>query len=309
MFAATVLAASLIGITGGATQQQQVNAAGALWRILIRVQATGDFRTADGGVASVINDDHGLGSGVMVSPDGFLLTVAHVIDPNEIARDACTLGLKKEYVNPVLKRLRVDFILSDIAGNEAVGRVTMAPYVTDANICDDPSAVSWLTDPGMPVRIEAIDALADLALMKLDIRDAQFVPVSSPVLSEHDPVYAFGWVEDDKFVKAAGTFVRWCERVTDIEDTDGTVHSDKPELLMRIMAPVKEGMSGGPILSGDALAGIATISADFDGTPGGYGIPAAYVQAWYRWVTGASPVRPATVCEQPFIPPEQPKSK
>lgn len=316
MLVPIVVLASVIGLTP-VPQKEALNAASSLWQIFFRVHVEGDFRSADGDqVASVVTDDQGFGSGVMVSPDGDLLTAQHVLDPYEIARDACVLGLQKVYTGGIIARsMRVDYRVRNIVDDIVYGRVYILPQAPSESICGDPRAIVWKNDEAFGMQVVKVDTVADLALAKLQVKDAPFVPVATPTIAEHDPLYALGWVEKDTFIRATGTFVRWCELVADIQEGDGELIKGHTELLMRFQVPVKAGMSGGPIMSGGALAGIATIHADFDttvtgpdgktttvSTPGGYGIPAAYVHAWYLWAIGKADTRPATVCENPYVP-------
>lgn len=303
-----------------ALRHGRLAAAPAVWRVDFSIRAEGTFPRVTGdevvGADTIAKMDIGFGSATAVSADGYLLTNRHVVDPGEVAEDACT-KLRETYREPVMKALRVEYLFTDLGGTPVHGRAEVRPQEADADICANTGAITWTTDDVFPMRIVKLDAVADLALVKLGVQGIPFLAFADTEAKFPDPVTSFGYNEHWKLMAAGGMFHTACEQVTvDTEKKLEDVVVKQAMNLAHVRAPMRQGMSGGPLILGERLAGINAVvqmacsecdEEDCDDTgEDGWVVPGAYARDWFLWATGKAAKPPEVCTPVPDGPPSSP---
>jgi serine protease Do len=219
----------------------------------------------------------GQGSGFVVSPDGYIVTNAHVVAPDdgELKQQLATAGLK-QFIDQDVK----DFISS--SGGQAspalVQKVTQAvttydtKYLQVARLDKSYTVQVGAALPG--VAIGAKDITADLssagqqipgkdvAVLKVERNDLPTVPLGDDSqVNTGDKVYVLGY-------PAAATFHPILSDQSQVEPTmtSGTVSAKKTMpggwSVVQIDAPITHGSSGGPVFDAEGrVIGIATFGS------------------------------------------------
>jgi len=304
-------------LAGGtmATPAQQQQAAGAVFGVFYHVKATGSFTkyVSDEIEITEAEDDNEFGQGTAfsVDPDGWLITARHVGDMQSLA------GVYCETVDEIFIRYRVDRIQMQMTLVDIVGHtwktdfiITPAPDSSD-DICHTDKPLTVQREWFWPIRVVAVDDVADLALLKLDQKDGaiSFLKWGSvQQLAALHPVYAFGFPgAQDALAMRTGLLSVPCEPefvITHVKSKYGLGIADADfPMLSRYLLPAKGGMSGGPILAGDEVVGIITHVGTVASGPDGkmmettLAVPGDYAQAWYRWTRGQTMQKPTETCE------------
>ena len=287
-----------------ATPAQHQHAAMALYEIFIAANLTGEFNGAWKDVTAVATKqkfDVALGSGVAVSSDGYVITADHVAGYTDIVRDVC-IYMAQQWQSFDIEHMELHVSLSDLAGNTWPAIWDVRPSEGEADVCDGRY--------GMQVRFGAVrfiasaEPVADVALLKIDVPDSKsitHVPFgdTSQLIPFGSSLFTFGFTEPGTHVRRDGYLVRRCETWPAHIAVSGTGEVAKERRrLMRFTAELQEGMSGGPVMHGGHLAGIAT-NRGFLGTIA-LGVPSEYIRRWYEYVIGGREGEsPQVVCELP----------
>jgi len=306
---AVLLAAAPEVTVSDALRRDRLAAAPAVWRVDFSIRAEGAFPRVVGdetvGTDTIAKSDIGFGSATAVSADGYLLTNRHVVDPGEVAEDACT-KLREEYRDPVVRALRVEYVFTDLGGTPVHGRAEVRPQEADADICANTGAVTWTTVDVFPMRIVKLDAVADLALVKLGVQGIPFLAFADTEAKFPDSVTSFGYDEHGKLLAAGGMFHTACEQVSvDTEKKREDIVVKQAMNLAHVRAPMRQGMSGGPLVLGDRIAGINAVVQMVcsecdeenceDTGEDGWVVPGAYARDWFLWATDRAG-KPPEVC-------------
>lgn len=290
-------------IAGVATPAQHQRAATALYQVLTHYDAAGRFVGVAREDATEPSTDRvtgvlTLGSAFAVSRDGWLMTARHVVDPERKLEDLC-VRLGNEWAGLVmLHRVSFTIVFEDIAGARYGTVVTIRPTAEEGNLClpgGIPSTVSY--DGTTNARIRAFDTVADLALVIIDASPVSALDLAPVRPARWADVFAIGYTDPGTRTVFSGSVARRCE-----ETDDGCIMLSDGELactmvrVMRTTAPVVEGMSGSPQISGGRVVGITTMRAN--DVPVGFAVPSPYAWRWYRHVRWpAAHPRPPTVCD------------
>ena len=288
-------------------RQAQQRAAASVWLVEKSVRLQGEFKKIDDGElvgTDTVTTVEYWGSSVAVSADGYLLTNRHVADARYLVACAC-LDKKKMYGEMHVQSARIDFAFVDFAGEAVPGRVNVVPAEGVADLCDDPMSSIWSNADDYPARIVALDELSDLALAQLGLTDIPFMEPTATRPEQGDSVAGLGYDgRNQRLVRLTGQFVSHCADAMDEPDDkdDDIVFLPQPMPMVESTVPVRKGMSGGPLVTAAmTFAGINTLSdvvcGDDEPCPTenaqSFAVPGPYAVAWFRWVTGASPDRPA----------------
>lgn len=311
---AVVLAAATQAAVPVTPQQRraQLHTVASVWKIDLSVRVQGELTCTDDkgqvNTNAVARLEFG-GSAVAVTADGQLLTNRHVVDPRYVAAVTCKILAHEGCSRVVLDSLTVDYSFFDAAREEVSFTVTVSPKARDTDLCTDPMRASWAGKAEDTSRIVAMDEGADLALVKLAVADIPFVKLDTSMPQVGSPVYAIGYGESGALRRTAGPVLAACAQIEEAEVPDDVIFLPQPHVLLRVQAPLHSGMSGGPIMVGRVLIGISVLGEGEcpESDPekcemepeSGYGIPAAYLNAWYLWATGRADTRPTVVCELP----------
>jgi hypothetical protein len=294
-------------IPGGrdALRSVRVRAANAVWLADIEVKLDGEFiREKDGERigTDVVASWGAWGSAFAVSAGGDLLTNRHVADPRYLTAVACRLKLR-EYASFAAASARVRLTFTDVAGTAISGRAVVTPS-EGPDVCVKPLEARWRMDDDAEASVIAIDDATDLALVRLEAAGIAFLRPDPNAPKRGTPVAALGYDgQTQRLVRLPGAFHERCAAVMEEEDPDDVFIFPQPEPLTVSTAPVRPGMSGGPLVTDDGYVAVSAKSdvvCDDDGAcdetnPFSHAVPGPYADAWYRWVTGASPARP-TLC-------------
>jgi S1-C subfamily serine protease len=288
-------------------RQAQQRAAASVWLVVMSVRLEGEFEKIDDNElvgTDIVTTVEYWGSSVAVSADGYLLTNRHVADARYLVACAC-LEKKKKYGAMRTRTARIDFAFVDFAGEAVPGRANVYPGGDASDLCDDPMSSVWSNADDYPARIVALDELSDLALVQLGLADIPFIEPTAATPAQGDPVAGLGYDgRNQRLVRLAGLFVSHCADAADEPEAkdDDVVFLPQPMPMMESTVPVRRGMSGGPLVTATmAFVGINTLSdvecEDDEPCPTenaqSFAVPGPYAVAWFRWVTGASPDRPA----------------
>ncbi|MBJ7599280.1 trypsin-like peptidase domain-containing protein [Candidatus Nephthysia bennettiae] len=217
------------------------------------------------------------GSGFVVSPDGYIVTNAHVAAPDEaeLKQQLAANGLKS-FIDQDVK----DFISSSggQASPELVQKVTQAVttydtrYLQVARLDKSFSVQVGAAIPGVKVGAKDITADVsaagqqipgkDVAVLKVERKDLPTVPLGDDSqVSTGDKVFVLGY-------PGAATFHPILSDESQIEPTmtSGTVSAKKTMpggwSVIQIDAPITHGSSGGPVFDANGrVIGIATFGS------------------------------------------------
>ena len=192
-----------------------------------------------------------LGSGVLVSADGFLLTNSHVVDTtflrSDVETDAASLGIELE--------IEAEFLIYVVDDRSDAPKLRYTATLREANGTLDLAVLQITGDEdGDPLRSEIVDRLP--------------VPLAPPGPVENgDPVHIFGYpvFGDESFTDIGAKTIDVVDsRVRSLERGSGL----RNVVAIHLDAAVSGGSSGGAVVNEQGQL-IGVVTQRLDGTGGG----------------------------------------